>query len=38
MCQYYNDSVLEVNMFLLPEKNKVSVVISPATATMAKHT
>ena len=51
MFQYCNDSVLEVNMFLLPEKltqeltkkdivkrkYKVSVVISPPTANMAKH-
>ena len=52
MCQYCNDSVLEENMFLLPEtlphkltqkdtvkwKYKVTVVISPLTATVAKHT
>ena len=54
MCQYCNDTLLEVKMFLLPKKfpplpqkltqkdikkwkYKVSVVISPITATMAMH-
>ena len=51
MCQYCNDFLLEVKMFLLPKKlpqkltqkdivkwkYKVSVIIIPVTATMAKH-